>query len=208
MLQRETALKGAVGDTTWVPDSQGPAREAFEAELLPELDTLYRLALRLTVDRSRAEDLVQDTVLKAFRAWPRFKLGTNLRGWLCTILRNTFIDGYRRRAAIRMDLEGDGRRAALHEVGETDPEGAFFSRIMDGKVLEAIDALPEESREVLVLSDVENLSYAEIAKVAGAPIGTVKSRLFRARRHLKESLYEHAVAMGYIRPRPAVATPA
>jgi DNA-directed RNA polymerase specialized sigma24 family protein len=129
-------------------------------------------------------------------------------GRLCTILRNTFIDGYRRRAAILMDFEGGGRQAALHEVGETDPEGAFFSRIMDGKVLEAIDALPEESREVLVLSDVENLSYAEIAKVVGAPIGTVKSRLFRARHHLKESLYEHAVAMGYIRPRPAAATPA
>jgi RNA polymerase sigma-70 factor, ECF subfamily len=76
------------------------------------------------------------------------------------------------------------------------------------ELLEAIDALPEESREVLVLSDVENLSYAEIAKVVGAPIGTVKSRLFRARHHLKESLYEHAVAMGYIRPRPAAATPA
>jgi DNA-directed RNA polymerase specialized sigma24 family protein len=81
-----------------------------------------------------------------------------------------------------MNFEGGGRGAALHQVGETDPEGAFFSRIMDGKVLEAIDALPEESREVLVPSDVENLSYAEIAKVVGAPIGTVKSRLFRARR--------------------------
>jgi RNA polymerase sigma-70 factor (ECF subfamily) len=86
-------------------------------------------------------------------------------------------------------------------VDDEDPEGSFFAQIVDAKVLEAIDRLPEDFREVLVLSDIENLSYAEIADVLGIPVGTVKSRLFRARRQLQEVLYDHAVEMGYIRPR-------
>ncbi|HTC24353.1 MAG TPA: sigma-70 family RNA polymerase sigma factor [Gemmatimonadales bacterium] len=178
-------------------------RSAFEAEVLPQLDSLYRLGLRLTTDPSRAEDLVQDTVLKAFRSWQRFQPGTNIRSWLFTILRNTFINDYRRRQRepIPMDLEAVEPHAAFRAAQDEDPEGAFFSQIVDAKVLNAIDALPEEFREVLVLSDIENLPYAEIAEVLGVPVGTVKSRLFRARRQLQEALYDHAVEMGYIRAR-------
>jgi len=181
-----------------------PGREAFEAEVIPQLDSLYRLALRLTTDPSRAEDLVQDTVLKAFRSWQSFQPGTNIRSWLFTILRNTFINDYRRRQRepIPMDLEAAEPHATLRAVDDEDPEGTFFARIVDAKVLEAIDRLAEDFREVLVLSDIENLSYAEIADVLGIPVGTVKSRLFRARRQLQEVLYDHAVEMGYIRPRP------
>jgi len=182
-----------------------PARDrgAFEADVLPQLDSLYRLALRLTTDPSRAEDLVQDTVLKAFRSWQRFQPGTNIRSWLFTILRNTFINDYRRRKRepIAMDLDAVEPRAAFRAAQDEDPEGTFFAQIVDVKVLDAIDALPEEFREVLVLSDIENLSYAEIAEVLGVPVGTVKSRLFRARRQLQEVLYDHAVEMGYIRAR-------
>ncbi len=180
-----------------------PDRSAFEAEVLPQLDSLYRLALRLTTDPSRAEDLVQDTVLKAFRAWQRFQPGTNIRSWLFTILRNTFINDYRRRQRepIPMDLEAVEPHVVFKAAQDEDPEGTFFSQIVDAKVLDAIDALPEEFREVLVLSDIENLSYAEIAEVLGIPVGTVKSRLFRARRQLQEALYDHAVEMGYIRAR-------
>jgi len=180
-----------------------PDRSAFEAEVLPQLDSLYRLALRLTTDPSRAEDLVQDTVLKAFRSWQSFQPGTNIRSWLFTILRNTFINDYRRRQRepIAMDLDAVEPHAAFRAAQDEDPEGTFFSQIVDAKVLDAIDALPEDFREVLVLSDIENMSYAEIAEVLGVPVGTVKSRLFRARRQLQEVLYDHAVEMGYIRAR-------
>jgi RNA polymerase sigma-70 factor (ECF subfamily) len=177
------------------------AREAFEAQLLPQLDSLYRLALRLTTDPSRAEDLVQDTVLKAFRSWQSFQPGTSIRSWLFTILRNTFINDYRRRKRepIPMDLEVAEPMATFRAAEDEDPEGAFFNRIVDAKVLEAIDALPEDFREVLVLSDVENMPYAEIARMLNLPVGTVKSRLFRARRQLQKVLHDHAVEMGYLK---------
>ena len=100
-----------------------------------------------------------------------------------------------------MDLDAVEPHAAFRAAQDEDPEGTFFSQIVDAKVLDAIDALPEDFREVLVLSDIENMSYAEIAEVLGVPVGTVKSRLFRARRQLQEVLYDHAVEMGYIRAR-------
>ncbi len=180
-------------------------RESFEREVLPQLDSLYRLALRLTTEPSRAEDLVQDTVLKAFRSWERYQPGTNVRGWLFTILRNTFINDYRRRQRepIAMDLEAVEPYSISRAPADEDPEGTFFSQIIDAKVLEAIDALPEDFREVLVMSDVENMTYAEIAEVLKIPVGTVKSRLFRARRQLQGTLYDHAREMGYIKVRGA-----
>ena len=183
------------------------ATRTFDEEALPHLDALYRVALRLTADPSRAEDLVQDTMLKAYRAWRTYRPGTNAKGWLLTILRNTFINDYRRRKLepVAMDLEAAEPLAIPRDVAEADPEGAFFSRIVDEKVIEAIDALPTDFREVLVLSDMEGLSYAEIAAALEVPVGTVKSRLFRARRQLQTALYAHAVEMGYIRPRPEAA---
>src|SRR5919109_2039281 len=179
------------------------AGRPFDAEALPHLDALYRVALRLTGDVTMAEDLVQDTMLKAYRCWRQYRPGTNAKGWLLTILRNTFINDYRRRKLepVAMDLEAVEPHALYRAVEQADPEGAFFSRIVDDKVLEAIDALPEEFREVLVLSDVEGMRYAEIAETLQIPVGTVKSRLFRARRQLQAELYAHAVEMGYIQPR-------
>jgi RNA polymerase sigma-70 factor (ECF subfamily) len=179
------------------------AGRTFDAEALPHLDALYRVALRLTGDPSQAEDLVQDTMLKAYRAWRQYRPGTNAKGWLLTILRNTFINDYRRRKLepVAMDLEAVEPHALYRAVEQSDPEGAFFSKIVDEKVLEAIDALPAEFREVLVLSDIEGMRYAEIAETLQVPVGTVKSRLFRARRQLQAALYAHAVEMGYIKPR-------
>ena len=180
-----------------------PAGRSFDEEALPHLDALYRVALRLTADPSQAEDLVQDTMLKAYRAWKQYRPGTNAKGWLLTILRNTFINDYRRRKhePIAMDLEAVEPHALDRSIQEVDPEGSFFAQIVDAKVLEAIDALPSEFREVLVLSDVEGMRYAEIAEALQIPVGTVKSRLFRARRQLQVDLYSHAVEMGYIQPR-------
>jgi RNA polymerase sigma-70 factor (ECF subfamily) len=181
------------------------AGRSFDEEALPHLDALYRVALRLTGDPSQAQDLVQDTMLKAYRSWKQYRPGTNAKGWLLTILRNTFINDYRRRKhePIAMDLESVEPYALDRSMQEADPEGTFFSQIVDAKVLEAIDGLPTEFREVLVLSDVEGMPYAEIAETLQIPVGTVKSRLFRARRQLQAELYAHAVEMGYIRPREA-----
>lgn len=179
------------------------AGRSFDAEALPHLDALYRVALRLTADPSRAEDLVQDTMLKAYRSWHQYQPGTNAKGWLLTILRNTFINDYRRRKLepVATDLEAIEPYAIYRAVEEVDPEGAFFSQIVDDKVLEAVDALPPEFREVLVLSDMEGLRYAEIAEALQVPVGTVKSRLFRARRLLQVALYEYAVETGIIPAR-------
>jgi RNA polymerase sigma-70 factor, ECF subfamily len=179
------------------------AGRSFDEEALPHLDALYRVALRLTGDPSQAEDLVQDTMLKAYRSWKQYRPGTNAKGWLLTILRNTFINDYRRRKhePIAMDLEAVEPHALDRSIQEADPEGTFFSQIVDAKVLEAIDALPADFREVLVLSDIEGMRYAEIAETLKIPVGTVKSRLFRARHQLQAGLYDHAVEMGYIQPR-------
>lgn len=176
---------------------------SFDDEALPHLDALYRVALRLTADPTQAEDLVQDTMLKAYRSWRQYRPGTNAKGWLLTILRNTFINDYRRRKhePIAMDLEAVEPHIIDRSIQEVDPEGTFFSQIVDQRVLEAIDALPDEFREVLALSDIEGLRYAEIAEMLQIPVGTVKSRLFRARRLLQQELYAHAVEMGYIQPR-------
>ncbi len=166
------------------------AGRPFDAEALPHLDALYRVAVRLTGDPTLAEDLVQDTMLKAYRSWRQYRPGTNAKGWLLTILRNTFINDYRRRKhePIAMDLEPIEPYALYRSVEETDPEGTFFSRIVDAKVIEAIDALPPDFREVLVLSDMEGLSYAEIAEALDIPVGTVKSRLFYAVRRVRQAL--------------------
>ncbi len=187
-----------------VSDLQGK-RAAFEAEALPHLDTVYRVGLRLAGDETQAEDLVQETMLKAYRSWHQFRPGTNVRAWLLTILRHTFINQYRKakRQAVHVDVNEIEPYTVFRNVHDTDPEGRFFANIVDDEVLRAIDTLPDEFRETLVLSDVEGLSYAEIADVTEVPVGTVKSRLFRARQALQKQLHDYAVEMGYIKERDA-----
>ena len=181
------------------PESQ--KRREFREEALPHLDALYGLGLRLTGgDEARAEDLVQETVLKAYRNWDHFELGTNCRAWMMTILRNTFINEFRRKKSRPdpVDYDDVEERSVFEELGETDPETAFFDRIVDEEVVRAIEELEPEFRLPLVLSDLEGLSYREIAEAMDVPVGTVKSRLFRARRRLQEKLYAYAREMGYV----------
>jgi RNA polymerase sigma-70 factor, ECF subfamily len=180
-------------------------RASFEREALVHLDALYRVALRLTGNAADADDLVQETMLKAYRAWDQYEKGTNAKGWLLTILRHAFINEYRRRTRHpeTVDLDTIEPFAVFGDVQEEDPQGAFFDRIVDDEVLRAIDALPEAFRETLVLSDVEGMSYQEIGRILGIPVGTVKSRLFRARQMLQAKLYDYAVNMGYIKGSPA-----
>jgi RNA polymerase sigma-70 factor (ECF subfamily) len=178
--------------------SSSPA-PSFEAEALPHLDTLYRVALRLTANPAAAEDLVQDTMLRALRAWGTFRPGSNARAWLVTILRNQFISGWRsgRRGAQPVDVEAIPE---LPDLADPDPEGRFFAELVDEEVLAALDRLPEEFREVIVLSDLEGLPYAEVAEALDIPVGTVKSRIFRGRRILQGQLRRYAEESGLIRP--------
>lgn len=184
-------------------DAKPPDRARFEREALAHLDAVYRTALRLSGNPAEAEDLAQETMLKAFRSWHRYQPGTNAKAWLLTILRNTFINEYRR-ARHRpdvVDVNAIEPFTVFRDVQEVDPEGAFFAGLVDDDVARAIDRLPEEFREVLLLSDVEDLSYAEIAEAIDAPVGTVKSRLFRARQILQRTLYDYAVEAGYLKRR-------
>jgi RNA polymerase sigma-70 factor (ECF subfamily) len=176
-------------------------REGYEKEALVHLDVLYRVALRLTGNAADAEDLVQETMLRAYRSWDRYTPGTNAKGWLLTILRHLFINEYRRktRHPETVDVDTIEPFALFQEVQEEDPQGAFFDKIVDDEVLRAVDQLPEAFREAVTLSDVEGLSYEEVAKVLDVPVGTVKSRLYRGRRLLQAKLYDYAVGMGYIK---------
>lgn len=183
-------------------------KPGFAEEALPQMDAVYRFALRLTGgDEAGAQDLVQDTYLRAYRSWSSYTRGTNCRAWLFTICRNLFLRQRERQgrrpespaSSIDADLEATNPRSLFGPVGPRDPERAFFDSFVDAEVAAAVDRLPEEFREAVVLSDLEGLAYAEIAEVLGVPLGTVKSRLYRGRRLLQEALYDYAVEMGYLR---------
>ena len=180
----------------------GARTRDFETAVLPHLDLLYRVARRYTRETAAAEDLVQETVLKALAHWDSFRPGSNARAWLLTILRNTFVSAYRkaRREAVPLEPEALDRVSTRPEAA-SDPSGEFFARLTDERILAAVEALPDDFREVVVLSDIEAMSYAEIAQVLGVPVGTVKSRLFRARQRLQAELLDYAVSMGWVRPK-------
>ena len=182
-------------------------RRRFEREALAHLDALYGFALKLARSRDDAEDLVSDTVLRALERWEQYRLGTNIRAWLFTILYRVFVSR-RRRIDAREVPAGDGTdgRPRHEAVGEADPEGRFYDSFLDEEVTRAIDALPEEYRSAVVLSDLHELRYAEIAEILGVPEGTVKSRLFRGRRILQRKLAGYAVDMGYVSPAVALAS--
>lgn len=168
--------------------------EAFGIEALALLDSLYGTALRLTRDRDRAQDLVQDTYLKAFRARARFATGTNLKAWLFTILHNTWRNRRRDEARARVefdseavDLAAEAPTGALAAAAES-PEALLLRATVGAELRAALDQLPEAFREAVWLRDVEELSYQEIAEVMDIPVGTVMSRISRGRRQLHRLL--------------------
>jgi RNA polymerase sigma-70 factor (ECF subfamily) len=180
-------------------------RRAFEAEAVPHLDTLYAVALRLTRRPAEAEDLAQDALLKAYRFFDRYEPGTNMRAWLLRILTNTFINRCRRRALERQTVEGDAAtpigegvvsRAAMRALSE--PFGEAERRLLAQEIRGAMDTLSDEQRAIIVLADLEELSYREIAEVLDVPVGTVMSRLHRARNALKVRLVSQARALGIV----------
>jgi RNA polymerase sigma-70 factor, ECF subfamily len=182
------------------------SKQGFAEEALPWLDAVYRFALRLTSgDRDAAEDLVQETFLRAHRFWHTYESGTRAKSWLFTICRNTFLHqrdsarNQRERPAADLDPRAeDATSVSAFQNAATGPERDFFHELIDDEVVEAIDDLPDEFREVLVLSDLGDLKYAEIAEVLDIPVGTVKSRLFRARKLLQDRLRDFAVRSGYL----------
>ncbi|GAB4202892.1 MAG: hypothetical protein OHK0013_16520 [Sandaracinaceae bacterium] len=180
-------------------------REQFAAEALTHLDSMYGAAMRLTRSEADAEDLVQDAFLKAYRFYDRFEPGTNMKAWLLRVLTNTFINKYRRNHRERRVFEGDEAEPAGDGVMSRDamralyePEGDALRTLVSGEIQSAMDELSEEHRLMILLADVEEFSYKEIAEIVGCPIGTVMSRLHRARKQLQTKLVDHAVALGIV----------
>ena len=204
-------LRGSTGPGSVTADAAArqdvrTRREQFEAEALEHLDALYSFAFKLTHARDEAEDLVSETMLRALERWEQYQLGTNVRAWLFTILYHVFVSRKRRIDARELPLSEEADGWPAHEVvGDADPEARFYDSFVDEEVTRAIDALPEDYRTAVILSDVHGLRYAEIAEILGVPEGTVKSRLFRGRRILQKKLLDYAIEMGYIK-RPAAAS--
>ena len=174
----------------------------FEAVALAHIDSVYRFALYMSKNKSNAEDLVQDTYLKAYRFFDKFEAGTNCKAWLLTILRNTFINTIYRdsghpQTIYLPEMEEHGREL----LADSDTEGEVFKNLLDDDITAAINILPAEYKTAILLADIEGLSYKEIADIMDCPIGTVMSRLHRGRRLLRERLYNYAVRYGYVESR-------
>ena len=161
----------------------------FAAEALAHIDSLYGTAMRLTRRAADAEDLVQDTYLKAFRSSHQFEPGTNLKAWLFTILHNTFRNMRRHDGRNPVEVDSEAvERAGSDVPGDQSPEQILTRATLDADLQAALDALPDAFRQAVWLRDVEELSYAEMAKVLDVPMGTVMSRISRGRRALAEGL--------------------
>jgi RNA polymerase sigma-70 factor (ECF subfamily) len=176
-----------------VSSSQGSSGTAYDRafadEAMSYIDALYGTALRLTRRPQDAEDLVQDTYLKAFRAARQFERGTNLKAWLFTILHNTFRNMRRHDGRNPVDVNSETVEQAADSTGdERTPEQVLTRATLDSDLQAALDALPEAFRQAVWLRDVEEFSYAEIAKIMDVPIGTVMSRISRGRRMLHDRL--------------------
>lgn len=182
-------------------------RRDFERQALPFLDSLYNTAYRLARNSEDAEDLVQETYLKAYRSFEQFTPGTNLKAWMFRILKNAFINEYRKRQAVPKEsdfaeieesLESHLRPEAAGQI--KDPEQEALEGALDEDVQRALDELPPDYRMAVVLADLEGFSYKEIADILEIPVGTVMSRLYRGRKLLEEVLLRYARSHNYLQP--------
>ena len=188
-----------------IVDRDRPARPAyFERRVLEHVDTLYRAALRLTRNPVDAQDLVQDAIVRALRFHDKFEEGTYMKAWLLTILRNAFINNYRRRARrpvttaitgqeVRPDVAADRYLGFFPEALRSE----YVLDLLGDEVRHAVDALPDSHRQTVIMADLHDKTYREIATEMGCPLGTVMSRLHRGRRLLRESLANSSAILGY-----------
>ena len=184
----------------------GKKRKEFEETALVHLDLLYNSALQMTRNPQDAEDLIQETFLRAYRFFDRFERGTNCKAWLFKILRNNFINKYRKKAKepARVDFdEIENAYAAdikevLSDESKVDIE-RIFDNMVEDDVKNAVESIPEEFRTAIILSDIQGFSYQEIADIAECPIGTVRSRISRGRKFLQKKLYDFARKKGIIK---------
>lgn len=183
--------------------TESQSRSLFEKEFVPHLDAMYNFALRLTTDEDDAHDLVQDTCMRAFRFIGSFEPGTYAKAWLFRILKNNFINDYRKKSRGPSKVEFEWVEQSF--AGDEDPEPAFqadlkaetVNEMLGDEITTAIQALPVDFRMIIILCDLEEFSYEEMAKILNIPIGTVRSRLHRARALLKETLASYAEKKGY-----------
>jgi len=181
-------------------------RLSFEREALGHLGELYTTALRYSHNEKDAEDLVQETLLRAYAAWEQFEEGTNCRAWLFRILTNNFINEYRRSHRERRWLARiDPLVSPIRRRAAWDPEGVLHEKLLGDEVVAALATLPDDFKQVVVLADLQGLSYREIALRMECPLGTVMSRLHRARRILGQQLLDYARAQGICRSVAAAA---
>ena len=186
-------------------------RREFESLSLEHLDALYSAGLRLTRHERDAEDLVQETFLRAFRFFDKFERGTNMKAWLFKILTNTFINKYRRRVKEKVVVEGAAREATSENFvtrepteSASNPEQYFFEKLLSDDVIRSIDGLPIDFRLVVILADLQEFSYKEIAEILDCPVGTVMSRLYRGRKLLQKNLLGYAIEQGVVHGNTAM----
>lgn len=185
------------------PD-EAKKQQDFNSEVLQHLDALYNYALRLSGDPVDAEDLLQDSIVKAYRFFDSYEKGTNARAWLYRIVKNSYINNYRK--ASRQPSQVDYEEVASYyemvrseQSDTTDMEAAFYRNEYDDTFKKALDELPEDFRTPLLLCDVENFTYEEISNMLDVPIGTIRSRLHRGRNLLKEKVMDIAKDRGYLK---------
>jgi len=177
-------------------------QEDFQEEIIPHLDAMYNFALRLTSDPNDAEDLVQDTIVKAFRFFSSYEKGTNAKAWLFRILKNSYINNYRKKSKQPAQVDYDEVSSFYETIradrtDTSDLEDRMFRDLIDDDIASALEKLPEDFRTVVLLCDVEGFTYEEIANMLDVPIGTIRSRLHRGRNLLKAQLMEYAQERGY-----------
>ena len=177
--------------------------EDFEREAVPHKDALFSFALKLTAEEDDAHDLVQETYLKAFRFFDKFELGTNCKAWLFRIMKNTFINEYRKEAkepnkVDYEDVQNFYEKIKSEEVQTEHLVNDSFSSLFDDDITDALAELPSDFQTIIILADIEGYSYEEIAEFISCPIGTVRSRLHRARKLLYTKLYDYAEDKGYV----------
>jgi RNA polymerase sigma-70 factor (ECF subfamily) len=180
--------------------------DAFEKEAVPHMDSLYNFALRMTGDSDEADDLVQETYLKAFRFFDKFERGTNCKAWLFSIMKNTFINSYRKTTkepgkVDYQDVENFYENIKPSSTDSAHLEKDIYDNLLDDELSDAIASLPEDFRTVIILCDIEGFTYDEIADFVDIPVGTVRSRLHRARKMLFSKLYNYAADKGYVDKR-------